>query len=154
MSKDNKAKLFQKDNHQINGLLDRGCNFEGKLTFDGVVQINGDFRGEIFSDGTLVVGKEAHIDAKVFVNTLIIDGSVEGSVEAKSKIELHGSGTLVANVVSNSFVIEEGGMFQGTCQMPSIEKHITSIKNAPENEEIFIADVKKSDTKKRDIAAI
>ena len=32
-------------------LLDRGCRFEGKLTFEGSVQINGVFRGEIFSDG-------------------------------------------------------------------------------------------------------
>ena len=44
-----------KDANQINGLIDRGCSVEGKLTFDGTVQINGDFRGDILSDGTLIV---------------------------------------------------------------------------------------------------
>jgi cytoskeletal protein CcmA (bactofilin family) len=130
---------------QINGLLDRGCNFEGKLTFDGVVQINGDFRGEVFSDGTLVVGSDAHINAKILVDTLIVDGSVEGNVEAKSKIELHRSGTLVADVVSQSFVIEDGGVFQGSCQMPSIESRRTVNRQRAEGEEVFIKGERRDD---------
>lgn len=130
---------------QINGLLDRGCNFEGKLTFDGVVQINGDFRGEVFSDGTLVVGRDAHISAKILVDTLIIDGSVEGNIEAKSKIELHRSGTLVADVVSQTFVIEDGGVFQGSCQMPSIEARRTAIQHQAEGEEVFVQGDRRDD---------
>lgn len=130
---------------QINGLLDRGCNFEGKLTFDGVVQINGDFRGEIFSDGTLVVGRDANINAKVLVDTLIIDGNVEGNVEAKSKIELHRSGTLVAEVVSQSFVIEDGGVFQGSCQMPSLEARRAASETKAEGDDVYVQEEPRDD---------
>lgn len=116
MGKDNK-RSFGKDSLQINGLLDRGCAFEGKLNFDGIVQINGEFTGEIVSDGTLVVGEDARINAKILVDTLIIDGRVEGTIEAKSKIELHATGSLIANLTTQALVIEDGGVFQGNCAM-------------------------------------
>lgn len=138
MAKENKNRLFQKDSQQVNGLLDRGCNFEGKLTFDGIVQINGDFRGEIFSDGTLVVGSDANINAKILVDTLIIDGNVEGSVEAKTKIELHRTGTLIANLNAQTIVIEEGGMFQGSCEMPSLDRRRVASVRALEGEDVYV----------------
>ena len=106
-----------KDEYQLNGLLDRGCSFEGKLMFDGTVQINGDFKGEVLSDGTLVVGAEARINARIQVDTLIVDGTVEGLVEAKRKIELHRGSRLIANIVAPALVIEEGALFQGQSQM-------------------------------------
>ncbi len=140
MGKENRNKMFQRDSNQINGLLDKGCNFEGKLTFDGIVQINGDFRGEIFSDGTLVVGNNANINAKVLVDTLIIDGNVEGGVEAKSKIELHRTGVLVANVNTQSLVIEEGGIFQGACEMPALDRRRVVETRPSADEELFVGD--------------
>lgn len=115
MGKDKRT--FGKDSLQINGLLDRGCAFEGKLSFDGIVQINGEFTGEIVSDGTLVVGEDARINAKILVDTLIIDGRIEGTVEAKSKVELHAKGSLFADLTAQALVIEEGGIFQGNCAM-------------------------------------
>lgn len=111
-----------KDDFQLNGLLDRGCSFEGKLTFDGTVQINGDFKGEILSDGTLVIGSDAHVNARIQVNTLVIDGNVQGLVEAKGKIELRRGGKLIANIVTPSLAIEEGALFQGQCQMQDEER--------------------------------
>lgn len=106
-----------KEDYQVNGLLDRGCSFEGKLMFDGTVQVNGNFRGEILSDGTLIVGPEAQINAKVQVDTLIADGNVQGVVIAKKKVELHSGSRLIANVIAPSFVIEEGAIFHGQCHM-------------------------------------
>ncbi|HPQ80331.1 MAG TPA: polymer-forming cytoskeletal protein [bacterium] len=117
-----------KDEYQLNGLLDRGCSFEGKLTFDGTVQINGDFRGEILSDGTLVVGSEAHINARVQVDTLIVDGSIQGIVEAKRKIELHRGSRLMADIVSPALVIEEGAVFQGQSRMLEEAQDSTSAR--------------------------
>lgn len=102
---------------QVNGLLDKGCSFEGKLTFDGTVQINGNFQGEIYSDGTLVIGNDAHVEGGIFVDTLIIHGSVQGSIDAKSKIEMHVPATIVADIKTKNLSIEEGVVFQGKCQM-------------------------------------
>jgi cytoskeletal protein CcmA (bactofilin family) len=106
-----------RDANQINGLIDRGCSVVGKLTFDGTVQVNGDFTGEILSDGTLIVGPEAKISAKVQIDTIIIEGNIEGTIEAKQRVELRNGSTLVGDIISPALVVEEGAVFQGRSQM-------------------------------------
>lgn len=105
----------------VSGLLDKGTSVEGKLTFDGTLQINGDFRGEIYSDGMLIVGPNATINAKMVVDTVIVDGYVEGVVEAKTKVILKTPGRLIADVTAQNLVIEEGGIFHGVSRMRRVE---------------------------------
>ena len=120
---------------QVNGLLDKGCSFEGKISFDGTVQINGDFSGEIVSEGTLVVGQDANIQGNVFVNTLVCYGTVRGKVEAKNRIEIHLPSVVTANIITKTLLIEEGAVFQGQCHMnyESAEKNISSEKTTNGN---------------------
>ncbi|PIR18163.1 MAG: hypothetical protein COV46_01155 [Deltaproteobacteria bacterium CG11_big_fil_rev_8_21_14_0_20_49_13] len=119
---------------QVNGLLDKGCSFEGKLTFDGTVQINGNFQGEVYSDGTLIIGNDAHVDGGVFVDTLIVYGSVQGNIEAKSRIEMHVPANVVADIKTKTISIEDGVTFQGKCQMDKAETTRTSIRASISNE--------------------
>lgn len=117
-NKNNNVERLPVQSHdQVNGLLDKGCSFEGKLTFDGSVQINGDFRGEIYSDGTLVIGPEARVRATIFVDSLVVSGRLEGKVEAKSRIDMRVPATVTADLKTGNLSIEDGVMFQGTCQM-------------------------------------
>lgn len=106
-----------KNKDQINGLLDRGCSFDGKIVFDGTVQINGEFTGEITSEGTLVIGQEARVSGVVKVDTLICYGTVNGKVEAKNRIEVHVPSVITADISTKSLVIEDGALFQGSCNM-------------------------------------
>ena len=98
-------------------LLDRGCHFEGKLTFEGSVQINGKFRGEIFSEGTLVIGEGADVAGKIDIDTVVISGQVNGSLHAKRKIEMLPPAIVRADIVTSSLVVEEGAVFEGNCSM-------------------------------------
>lgn len=106
-----------KGKDQINGLLDKGCSFEGKIVFDGTVQINGDFTGEVSSDGTLVIGQDARVSGQVFVDTLICYGTVDGKVDAKSRIEIHVPSVVTADIATKCLSIDEGALFQGHCHM-------------------------------------
>ena len=120
---------------QLNGLLDKGCTFEGKLTFDGTVQINGDFQGEIYSDGTLVVGNDARVSAKIFVDTIITYGKVEGEIEAKNKVEMHVPAVVVAKVNTKSLSVEDGVIFEGQCHMERSAVDRVDIESPVEDDE-------------------
>lgn len=98
-------------------LLDKDAQFEGKLTFEGRVQINGKFRGEIFSDGTLVIGEGAEVDAKIEIDTVIIQGKVSGSIDAKRRIEMHSPAVVQGDISSPGLVVSEGAVFEGSCSM-------------------------------------
>ena len=68
---------------EITTLLGRGAAFEGKLTFDGTVRIDGRFKGEVFSDDVLVIGEGAIVEAEVDIGEVIVQGTVVGNIKAK-----------------------------------------------------------------------
>ena len=77
---------------EITTLLGRGAAFEGKLTFDGTVRIDGRFKGEVFSDDVLVIGEGAHVEAEIDIGEVIVQGTVVGNIKAKRSIEIHAPG--------------------------------------------------------------
>ena len=106
----------------FNAILDRGSEFEGKLTFEGTVRIDGKFKGEIISKAKLVIGEAGIIDANVDVESLMVSGEVNGDITAKGKIHLHPSATVRGNLSTPSLIIEEGAIFEGSCNMNKAAK--------------------------------
>ena len=91
---------MERDDTILQSLLGAGTRYEGKLFFDGRARIDGDFAGEVHSDGLLVIGPTATIRAAVHVHTLIVQGgSVEGDIHATELVELHAPATLTDEVV-------------------------------------------------------
>jgi cytoskeletal protein CcmA (bactofilin family) len=98
---------------EITTLLGRGATFEGKLTFEGTVRIDGRFKGEVFTDDTLVIGEGAIVEAELDVGEVIIQGVVVGNIKAKRSIEVHAPGRVKGDVHTPSLQIDKGVMFEG-----------------------------------------
>ena len=98
-------------------ILGRGCRFEGKLSFDGTVQIDGEFYGDIDSAGHLVVSEGAKIDGTVNVASAVVSGNMTGKVATSGTLELTSTASLVGELVVDSLTIERGAHFQGEVKM-------------------------------------
>ena len=98
---------------EINAFLGSGTVYHGQLTFQGAVRIDGSFVGEIRSDGTLIVGKDAMVEGKVHVGQLVLSGRVTGEVATSKKAILHRSAILSGNLVAPALVMEEGAVLDG-----------------------------------------
>lgn len=98
---------------EINAFLGAGTVYEGKLTFQGSVRIDGIFSGEITSDGTLIVGKDARISGTFQVGELMLSGNLKGEVTAKRRVVVHGSGVLDGTLHTPCLLTEEGGIIDG-----------------------------------------
>jgi cytoskeletal protein CcmA (bactofilin family) len=109
----------KKKDEEIKAFLGKGAEFTGKLIFTGAVRIDGDFNGEIFGDGTLVIGDGAHIEADINVASVIISGDFHGQIECKERIEIYPPGRVLGNVKAPLFIIKEGAIFEGTSRMDS-----------------------------------
>ncbi|MEA1935389.1 MAG: polymer-forming cytoskeletal protein [Thermodesulfobacteriota bacterium] len=105
--------------NEVKAFLGQGTEFDGKLMFGGSVRIDGDFKGEILGGGTLIVGESANIEANIVVDNLLVSGDVRGSIEIKKRVEIFSTGRLLGNVKTTTFVIQEGAVFEGDCQMVS-----------------------------------
>jgi len=103
---------------EITALLGGGTRFEGKLSFDGTVRIDGCFSGEIVSEDVLIVGDGADVRADIRVGTLIVQGGVvRGDIAARDLVEIHHPGQVHGNIVSPSLCIDKGVIFEGQCRM-------------------------------------
>ena len=103
---------------EVTALLDRGAAFEGRLTFEGTVRIGGSFKGEIFTNDTLVINPGARVDAQVEADTVIICGVVKGNIFARRKVIMHPPATFTGTVTTPSLRIDEGVVFEGASYMP------------------------------------
>ena len=127
---------MKKAKDEINAFLGEDTEFEGKFSFTGAVRIDGKFSGEIFSNGTLIVGESAVIKAQIQVADMIISGEVRGDIFAERKIEIIFPGKLFGNIETPKLVLEEGVIFEGNCKMEDLKektrKNLDASQKKPE----------------------
>lgn len=101
----------------LSGVVDKGCEFEGKLCFQGTVRINGKFKGQIYTPDTLVVGDDAVVQGEVEAGVVIVSGEFNGSIKAKYRVEVHKPGIFRGDIITPSLSVEEGVLFEGRSRM-------------------------------------
>jgi cytoskeletal protein CcmA (bactofilin family) len=102
---------------EMGALLGRGSRFEGKLSFEGTVRIDGEFVGDIVADGQLLVGEGAVVEGTVRVATAIISGTVNGTVSTTGALELKRSARVTGELAVESLTVERGAFFEGSVKM-------------------------------------
>jgi len=105
---------------EVHTLLGKGSEFEGKLTFEGQVRIDGKFMGQIITKDVLVVGEGARVQAEINAGTVIINGTVEGNVRATQLIELHAPARVKGNLESPALTMDRGVIFEGSSKMENL----------------------------------
>jgi cytoskeletal protein CcmA (bactofilin family) len=105
---------------EINTLLGRGATFEGKLTFEGTVRVDGKLKGEVFSDDVLIVGEGAYVEAEIDIGEIIIQGTVVGNIRAKRAIEIHAPGRVKGDLHTPSLQVDKGVIFEGRSFMEGV----------------------------------
>jgi cytoskeletal protein CcmA (bactofilin family) len=110
----------------LNALLGRGSEFEGKLTFEGTVRIDGKFTGTIVTNDVLVIGEGAKVSAEINCGSVVVHGEVNGNVKAKTSVELHHPAKMRGNIETTSLAIDKGVVFEGQCKMEGIDKGSSS----------------------------
>ena len=110
---------------EINTLLGRGSEFEGKLTFEGTVRIDGTLKGEVFSDDVLVVGEGAYVEAEIDVGEIIVQGTIVGNIRAKRSIEILAPGRVKGDITTPSLQIDKGVIFEGRSFMDGVADRLS-----------------------------
>lgn len=85
--------------------------FESELIFDGKIE------GEIQSEGTLVIGKNAEVRGEVKTKSVTVHGTVFGNITVTERAELKASSQLTGDLTASRIVIEEGATFIGKSEV-------------------------------------
>jgi len=102
---------------EIKAFLGKGARFCGKLIFHGAVRIDGDYQGEIFGEGSLIIGEGALVEADIAELAYRFNGEVHGKIDVTEKLEIYSTGQLWGDVTTPVFVIKEGAVFEGLSKM-------------------------------------
>lgn len=105
---------------EVHTLLGKGSEFDGKLTFEGQVRIDGRFSGQINTKDTLVIGEGAKVVAEISAGTVIVNGVVEGNIRATQTVELHQPARLKGSIETPSLAMDRGVIFEGNCKMENL----------------------------------
>jgi len=97
----------------IDAFIGEGTYFEGRLNFKGVVRIDGEVKGELSCEGTLIVGEPGVVRARISTKDAVIRGLVEGDISAEGKLELKKPSRVVGDIRAGSLTVEEGVSISG-----------------------------------------
>ena len=92
-------------------------HIKGTITFKTSLMIKGSLEGEIISEGLLIVGPTAKIDATIITKSLISHGWIKGDVTASDRVVLKGTSVQTGNITTPYIVVENGSTFNGSCVM-------------------------------------
>jgi len=101
----------------INAFVGKGVEFKGTISYSGTVRIDGYLDGEIHTDGMLLVGEEAIIQAKITAGTIVSKGKITGEVIAKECIKLRSPAVMNGSVKTPVLSMEDGVLFNGALEM-------------------------------------
>jgi cytoskeletal protein CcmA (bactofilin family) len=150
----------------LSGFVGAGTSITGEATFKAMLRIDGHYSGRITSSsGSLLVGAGGQVDANVEVAVATIHGVVNGDIVAGQRIELGRAGKLNGNIQTPSLVIEQGGVFEGSCKMiqqkaatekPAKFERKESVLDAPSLQAVKVDAVSKPDgsIKKPEISSV
>ena len=102
------------------GYFEPSIELEGKMKVtSGMIRLNTGFKGEITSQGTVVIADQGEVEATVQAKVVSVAGKVKGNIHAAERLEIKEHGVVLGEIYTRVLVVEPGGYFEGQCHMPT-----------------------------------
>jgi cytoskeletal protein CcmA (bactofilin family) len=108
------------------GIVSAGSVWDGTLRSEGSIQVFGHLQGDIRATDEIFVAEGAVVDARISARTVIIAGTVSGTIECTGRLEVLPTGHVSGDVTSPTLVVHEGATVEGDLKMRSPEPANTS----------------------------
>jgi cytoskeletal protein CcmA (bactofilin family) len=109
-----------------NSVIGRDNAFSGEFRSDGLLRIDGDFKGIVRGFGTVLVGERGRIVGDIYAKSVRIGGKIKGNVYALERVDILSTGKLIGDLCTKRCQAEEGMTFTGKGMIVS-KKEIDSI---------------------------
>lgn len=114
---------------EVTTLLGEGARFEGNLVFDGVVRIDGHFKGKIDAkNATLIVGESGRVEAEGQLGQFMLAGQFVGMLQVAGLTRVLARASFDGQLETSILVTEEGARINAQISMPRPENSKPSKK--------------------------
>lgn len=104
-------------------IITTGAKIKGEIELTCNLYIDGELEGAIHSSKQVNVGKNGHVNGEIQTDHLIVQGLVEGVVDAQ-RVEIRAAGHVIGEITSVELVIESKGIFEGNSVVKSLNDPI------------------------------
>ena len=129
-------------NQSTNVNLDQGINrivegtvMEGTIRSENSIRVDGQFIGDIHTEGRLVIGVSGSIDGTVVCADCESEGRVKGQIHVAGLLSLKSTAEVDGDIRYGRMAVEEGARVQGVCKLDA------GVQDLPEVEEPSISQV-------------
>lgn len=114
---------------EVTTLLGEGARFEGNLVFDGVVRIDGHFKGKIDAkNATLIVGESGRVEAEGQLGQFMLAGQFVGTLQVAGLTRILARASFDGQLETSILITEEGARMNAQISMPRPENSKPSKK--------------------------
>jgi cytoskeletal protein CcmA (bactofilin family) len=94
-------------------IIGADTHIKGEMSFDHTARILGTFEGSITAKGELQIAEGATCKASVDAGKIMVDGTVDGNISARERVELTAKARIKGDLVAPRLVVAEGASFIG-----------------------------------------
>lgn len=98
-------------------LVSKDAVWDGKLSCNGDVRIEGVIQGEVETGGVLYVAAEARVYGIVRARNVMLAGEIEGQLRCDERLEILPGGSARGEIDTGSLVVHEGAFIESRFQM-------------------------------------
>jgi cytoskeletal protein CcmA (bactofilin family) len=107
-------------NDAILSIIAAGTRVVGDWEGPGLIKVDGRVEGSISGPRQIIVGRDGSVQGNVQAAEVILAGTIDGSLVATERAELHGTATITGDVQTRVIVVHEGARINGTVRMTSV----------------------------------
>lgn len=99
----------------VNSIIGEGSEFIGEFKVDGLIRIDGKFKGLINTNGKVLIGKTGTVDTDIRAKIVVSGGTITGNIYASERVILLATSKIYGDIVTPNLVLEDGALFHGKC---------------------------------------
>ncbi|WP_342759563.1 polymer-forming cytoskeletal protein [Kineothrix sedimenti] len=108
-------------NAKISSVIGADMVMEGNITAKETIRIEGTVKGDVSSEGILIVSSSGKVIGNVKGSSIMVSGTIQGDMDSNGRIEVSATGRINGNIKTKSLIIDENAVFQGQCTMNTQE---------------------------------
>ena len=106
------------DNNEVpQSVISNEVEITGTIKGSGSLRIDGKLEGELHCTGDAIIGKSAQIKGNIVVSSACIEGTVQGNITAKDRIEMKSTARVTGDIRAKRLSVEDGVTFVGRSEV-------------------------------------
>jgi cytoskeletal protein CcmA (bactofilin family) len=107
---------------RVDTLIGAETSLRGSYHSKSSIRVDGEIYGNVTSEDGIIIGEKGLVRGNLVARSVVIGGKVKGNITAYQRLEIRSTAQVEGDLSTPALFIEEGALFEGSCQMEEASK--------------------------------